>query len=120
MMLNTLGLAVFQQSRLDEACSLLTESLALAEQDQYKVVILWGLEGIAAVSAARREVERAARLLGASDALAEALAVPLIAIPFVRPIRERSVAAARDGLGDEAFEAAAAAGRSMTLSVKRH
>jgi predicted ATPase/DNA-binding SARP family transcriptional activator len=115
MMLNTLGLATLCQSHVDEGEALLRESLALAEQGEFKVVVLWGLEGLAAVAAARGEAERAARLLGASDGLAEALAVPLIEIPYVRPIRERSVAAARGELQEPAFAAALAEGRSMTL-----
>jgi len=54
---------------------------------------------------------RAARLWGASDALLETLRIPLFSNCMVR--RERGVAAARAQLGEAAFAAAWAEGRSQ-------
>ena len=73
----------------------------------------WCLSGLAVTSAALGEPERTARLFGAAEALREALGVR-----WGYGHRERygrAVALARAALGEEAFAAAWAAGRAMTL-----
>ena len=57
--------------------------------------------------------ERAARLLGASAALREEIGTPLP--PIVRTDHDHASNAAREALGEEAFEAAWAAGHAMSL-----
>jgi hypothetical protein len=57
-------------------------------------------------------MERAARLLGASESLCESLGTPLS--PGERDEYERYVITARHGLGHEAFAAAWEAGRAVT------
>jgi hypothetical protein len=67
------------------------------------------------VATARGEAAVAARLLGAADAVREASgAVPE---PFEAAMRDRTRAAAREALGDDAFERALAEGRAMTLEA---
>ncbi len=56
---------------------------------------------------------RAARLLGASEAIRESLGQTIS--PIDRPGYEQTIAAIRDSLGAEAFDAARATGRSMTV-----
>ncbi len=71
---------------------------------------LWGLAGIAGDLG---QAERAARLLGAEQALCESIgAVPT---PSDESAYERGLAAARAALGEAAFAAAVAEGRTMTL-----
>jgi hypothetical protein len=61
------------------------------------------------------QTERAARLLGAGEALVEAIGgrIP----PIDRRFYERTVAAARTALDEAAFAAALAEGRAMTLEA---
>jgi non-specific serine/threonine protein kinase len=81
----------------------------------------WGqvahiLEGLGIVAGARGEAGRAARLLGASEALINAIG--LRGHTYYRPDRtlyERVEAGARAKLGEEAFEAALGEGRAMPL-----
>jgi Bacterial regulatory proteins, luxR family len=58
---------------------------------------------------------RAARLAGATDALCEALGVPLE--PATRPDYERAIGGVREALGQTAFVAARELGRRMPLEA---
>jgi predicted ATPase/class 3 adenylate cyclase/DNA-binding CsgD family transcriptional regulator len=103
------------------------EGLAIARETKHKWVIASCLEGLASVIAAQEQVgislaeippgEQvslwATRLWGAAEVLREAVSVP---IPFVdRATYERTVTAVRSQLGEKAFAAAWAKGRTMTL-----
>lgn len=71
------------------------------------------LEGLASAAAGLSHHERSARLLGAAMALRERIGSPL---PPPRQDRhDRTIAAAHDGLSDDAFETAHAEGRSWPL-----
>jgi tetratricopeptide (TPR) repeat protein len=71
------------------------------------------LEGLAGVVAAQGELLWAAQLWGTAEAIREATETPLP--PVYRAEYERSVAAARTQLEEQAFAAAWARGRGMTL-----
>ena len=71
------------------------------------------LEGWAGVEVAQGQPMWAARLWGAAEALREAIRAPLP--PIERADYERAVAAACRSLGEQAFAAAWAQGRSMSL-----
>ncbi|HEU5103705.1 MAG TPA: helix-turn-helix domain-containing protein [Roseiflexaceae bacterium] len=75
--------------------------------------IAFDLVGLASVAAAQRQLERAACLFGAAEALREAgnSVIP----PIYRPAYERDVAAVRIQLDDATFTAAWAKGRAMRL-----
>src|SRR6266849_1667335 len=94
------------------ARALYEESLAITRKLGAKLDIALGLEGLAGVVAAQGEPAWAARLWGAAEALREVLSTPLT--PVERADYERAVAAARTQLGEKAFAAAWAQGRSMT------
>jgi tetratricopeptide (TPR) repeat protein len=89
------------------------EGVALSQQIGSRADVAEGLEGIAGVAVATRASHQAARLLGAADALLEALGV-------TRPAGARSAdyeahwRAARNAMGDKTFNAAWAAGRTLT------
>jgi tetratricopeptide (TPR) repeat protein len=70
-------------------------------------------EELAALAAETGRAERAARLLGAAEALREAHGTPLAPADWLAV--DSATAPARETLGDEAFEAARAAGRALTL-----
>lgn len=72
------------------------------------------LEGLARVAAAQGRPERAARLCGAAAALREELGV-LLSLAARRAEHDRTVAAARAALGEEAFESAWAKGHALPL-----
>ena len=67
------------------------------------------------MAAGQRQPERAARLFGAAEGLREVMGAPLP--PADRAGRDRSVAAVRSALGEEAFAAAWAEGRAMSLEA---
>src|SRR6266704_3381651 len=94
------------------AQALYGESLALAKEQGLKRVIPAGLEGVAAVVAGQGELSWAAHLWGAAEALREAIGT--LIPPVYRADYESSVAAARAQLGQKAFAAAWAEGRTMT------
>lgn len=71
------------------------------------------LEGLARVAAGRGNPERAARLLGASAARRDEVGVSLSPVALVD--HHRAVNAAREALGEEAFDAAWHEGHAMPL-----
>jgi predicted ATPase/DNA-binding SARP family transcriptional activator len=71
------------------------------------------LEGLSAIAVADGRPERAARLLGAADALRQAAGAPLPAHEAAD--RNDAVAGASAALGEDAFRAAFAAGRALPL-----
>jgi predicted ATPase/DNA-binding CsgD family transcriptional regulator len=77
-----------------------------------KLDIAFFLEGLADVVAAQGEPAWAARLWGAAEALRDAISAPLP--PVYRADYDRSVAAASTRLGEKAFAAVWAEGRTMT------
>src|SRR5262249_5227198 len=79
----------------------------------HKPRIVEDLEGLAAVTVAQAQPERAARLFGAAERLREEIGA---CVPRAeRADHERSVAAVRTALGEEAFAAAWAAARALSL-----
>jgi DNA-binding CsgD family transcriptional regulator len=94
------------------ARALYEQSLAIVKEGNYKWDIALFLEGLAGVVTAQGEPAWAARLYGAVEALRDALSVPIP--PVYRAEYERSVAATRAQLGEKAFAAAWAEGRTMT------
>ena len=71
------------------------------------------LEDLAAVAASLGRSQRAARLSGSAEALREAIDAPIP--PSRRADYERNVVETRAALGQEAFAAAWAEGRAMSL-----
>jgi predicted ATPase/DNA-binding CsgD family transcriptional regulator/transcriptional regulator with XRE-family HTH domain len=99
------GDAVTAQQLYEESLELLLDL-----GDRYTVSQL--LEVLADVVVQRKQPAWAARLLGAADALREALGIPRA--PFDAPAHEHSTATARIQLGEPAFASLWAAGRTMT------
>src|SRR5262249_8582367 len=91
----------------------LEQCLELSRQLEHKRTAVAALETLAEVIAGEGEAGKGARLLGA----AEMLGAPINRgrWPSEREGYERGVAALRDALGEAAFEAARAEGRSLTL-----
>jgi ATP/maltotriose-dependent transcriptional regulator MalT len=109
--LSLLGRVEAREGNPAAARTLYKESLALARETGIKN-IAFCLEGLAGVVATRGELACAAKLWGAAEALREAIGAPIP--PVDRAEYERIVAAARSHLGEKAFAAAWAEGRTMT------
>jgi hypothetical protein len=71
------------------------------------------LIGLAAVLGSTGQPERAARLLGAGEALMETIGTAIQAAD--RPTYDLAIAGPRDSLGEAPFEALRAEGRAMTM-----
>ncbi len=109
--LSTLARVETVQSNYVAAVSLYKESLALYRQignNNFASV----LEGLADVAVRQGQPALAAQMWGAAEALRQHIGAPLP--PVYRADYERSVAAARTQLGEKAFVAAWAEGRTMT------
>jgi predicted ATPase/class 3 adenylate cyclase/Tfp pilus assembly protein PilF len=111
--LGFLGLLAQKQGDHRRARDLYQESLALFEDAGGRLGIAACLERLGDVAGAQGQPALAARLFGAAEALREAIGASLS--PADRDEHERLVAPARTALGEEAFAAAWAAGRAMTL-----
>jgi len=113
ILMDGLGTIMQYQGHYDRALAIHTQCLTLAhEMDDQRIVAL-SLEKLAGVAAGTGRAECAARLLGAAEALREAIHVPVESIDY--PDYERFLAMARAGLDDESFAAAWAQGRAMTV-----
>jgi predicted ATPase/DNA-binding CsgD family transcriptional regulator len=114
-MLALLGKVMAASGDLTEAGALSQKSLATVQELDDQGRITFGVEGLASVAAAQGEVAWAVRLWGAAEALRYVLALSVLIPPFERAEYKRAVAAARAHLGEQAFAAAWAEGRTMTL-----
>jgi non-specific serine/threonine protein kinase len=106
-------LALWNGEEHDLAGGLLKEGLALDREVGNWAYGAYCLEGFAGLAGARAQGERAAQLWGAAEALRTNIGAPVP--PDARPYYERSMAAARARLGEEAWEAAFAEGEAMGL-----
>jgi hypothetical protein len=108
-----LAAIIHAQGDDERAMALYGESLALRRELGDKHGLAECLEGLAGVAVAQRQLERAARLLGAAETLRESTGAPLS--PGERVRYDRDVSAVRAGLGEAAFAAARATGKAMPL-----
>jgi predicted ATPase/class 3 adenylate cyclase len=106
--LNNLGVVARKRGDVAQAEALLREALALCWALGNPGRCAMVLASLAETAGVAGQGERAARLLGASAALREMIGAP-------QPPQEQTVAAARAALGEEAWAAAFAAGRALTL-----
>jgi hypothetical protein len=89
------------------------EGVALFWQQGEKVFATRCLEELAWVVSMQGDYGRATRLFGAAEAQRETFGAPMP--PAARTEHDRKVAAARAQLSEEAFVAAYAEGRAMTM-----
>ena len=113
--LHSLGFAAREQGRPLHAAALLEQSLALHSEIRNMIGIAICLEGLAGIALALQQPVRATRLLGAVEALCEAMGAPLL--PAEQAHFDRDRAAARDCLDRETFTATWAEGRAMPLEL---
>jgi tetratricopeptide (TPR) repeat protein len=107
------GFAALSEREHERAITLLRRALRLLAELQFRDVIGYCFEGLAAVLAFTGQTEPAARLLGAAEALRESLGVDLA--PAERETHEETAAAVRQALGEDRFSAAWRLGRELAL-----
>jgi ATP/maltotriose-dependent transcriptional regulator MalT len=90
------------------------EALVLASEAADKSNSAYCMQGLAAVTGARGELRRAARLLGAAEALLEAAGVPVY-VTADHNLHQRVTSAAHERLGERAWTVACDEGRAMTF-----
>jgi DNA-binding NarL/FixJ family response regulator len=105
------GLISFGEGDFPAARALLEESFKLSLELDNKWTIVWCLEGLAAVAAAQGEPVRAVWFMSAAQALREAIGTPLPS--FSQAMHEFTITSVRMQLGEHAFDAAWAEGRTM-------
>jgi DNA-binding CsgD family transcriptional regulator len=109
----TLGSIALGQGDYQQATTLQQENLVLAQAVGNKMPIAMSLDELACIAAAERRGVRAARLFGAAEAIWESMAATLL--PWFRADYEQGLAAAMLQVREEAFAAAWAEGREMSL-----
>ena len=114
------ALSLYALAQVAETCgdsarsrALYEQGVVLARESGDKGKIPAGLEGLAAAVAAQGNNAWAAHLWGAAEALRETIGAPLP--PVDRVSYDRAVASSRTQLGEQAFAAAWAEGRTMSL-----
>ncbi len=110
--LQTLGSIVLSQGDLERAIALFTEGISLAKELGNETLIAWQLMGLARVAIAKAQLTHAIWLFGAAEARYD---VNKELSPKERDDYERTVESVRARLGEQAFAAAWAEGRMMTL-----
>ncbi len=112
--LTNLGLMAVGRADHARATALLEESLRLGRKSEDKMPIQYALFGLAGVAASQGQPARAARLWGASEAVREAASLHLTALARSGTNYDSLLATARAQLGEAAFAAEWAMGRSMS------
>ena len=107
------GFAALSQEQHDRAIELLRQALRRLAELEFRDVIGYCFEGLAAVLAFTKRAEEAARLLGAAEALRESLGVGLA--PAEQTTHDETVEAVRGALDEERFTGAWRQGREMPL-----
>jgi tetratricopeptide (TPR) repeat protein len=105
------GLAALLLERHDEALASYRESLDLADELGYVVLLAYCLDGLAAVLAATGRAEEAATIIGASEATAATTGVSLEA--FERRLHDRTIDVLTQALGEQSFAVAFGNGRHL-------
>lgn len=112
----TLARLAHEHGQPAEAAPLLLDGLALAQAASGHATTAAAIEETAALLSHQRAVkdlEQAGRLLGAAAALRDGTAAPVT--PYELARHDQQCTAVRNVLGDDVFQSAWAAGRSLTL-----
>jgi non-specific serine/threonine protein kinase len=109
-----LGYVAIEQQQYDRARAHLTEALLCSREWDIKQGSAQCLEGFAVLSAARRQPERAIRLAGAGASLRRMINYPLP--PILQEWLTRSLASARQSLGEPRYQEAYTAGAALPIA----
>ncbi len=115
MVLSLMGTLAFHEGRYEDARALLRRALAMQHEIHYGWAEANALAAFAGLAAAMGDARRAARLAGAAERLARALAVSLV--PDHRRALDNACALARAELGEAAFTNAWSDGEAMSTDL---
>jgi predicted ATPase/tetratricopeptide (TPR) repeat protein/DNA-binding XRE family transcriptional regulator len=107
-----LGETALAQGEPTLAITYFGKSLKLSREQGARLYTAWCLAGLAGVAALDEDPERAAQLWSAAEALRQSIGGR--AAPASHAMHERLMAAAREQMGQPAFDAAWAEGQAMT------
>ena len=113
----TRGILLVTQGRLDDAARSFAAALTAVDELPQREQAAFGLVGVAAILGHEDDGALAAQLVGAADALLEAVGASWDRgyVSSERVIREQALAAARECLEHGVYEAAYSAGRELTF-----
>ena len=111
-LLNVQAKVAYARGAREQAAARHRESLRFHREMGDRLGIAEALAGFARIATAERDYVRAARLMGASEALRETLGFPVP--PAEREVYDRAVASMRSSMGEHAFSEAWAQGRAMS------
>jgi tetratricopeptide (TPR) repeat protein len=106
-----LGVLALYEQRHEEATALFRESLASAQRTGWRINVVYCLRGLSAV-AAGDDLESAARLLGAAEAIHEQIGQDIEG--YAKRAFDHAQSRVHESLGEPAVAAAYAAGRAMS------
>jgi hypothetical protein len=101
------------EGNLDEAEQAYRETLPVWQKLGHRAAVANQLECLAFIAIAHEQAERAAKLLGAAEALREKINIPMS--PFERVEYDKLVAELRKGVDEKAFSNLWSEGRGMTM-----
>jgi non-specific serine/threonine protein kinase len=110
----TVGAIASARKTWDRAIAAHREALSLSHVAAHQLNMADAITGLAEVAAGTGDPQRAARLLGAVDAMAEVLGVPRLAH---QALHRRAMAATRANLDPATLAAAVAAGRLLSQAA---
>lgn len=106
--------ALYAESLAGAQKALAAESLARVQDRSYTPLVLSALVGLAGMAAEMGQPEQGARLFGAAEAITASHGIAIF--PRDRSVRDHSLRALRQALGQEQLAAAQEAGRSLTIT----
>jgi tetratricopeptide (TPR) repeat protein len=108
-----LGYLFLREGELAQARKFLVKSLRRFQEMEYKIGVDFTLEGLASLAVSQKQAARAVRLFAWTDATREAMQNPRP--PIEQADVARDMAAIRETIDAEAYAAASAEGKSMTM-----
>jgi len=110
-----LGFVALEEAAVEEAAANFRASLAICRVERVTHTLVWVVEGLAAVALVRGEPAVATRLLAATDSLRTEFGFVEGYYTIGDEVRQRTLAAAREKLGEAEFAAALTEGRALSI-----
>ncbi|WP_143169072.1 helix-turn-helix transcriptional regulator, partial [Rhodococcus koreensis] len=110
-----LGLVVWQNEPR-RATGLFEQSLRLSRRSNVPLSSALCMDALAWIAAREQQARRSAMLLGAAEALSQAIGNPTVTVPHLRHHHEECERRTRRALGDRAFEAEIRRGQALSLA----
>jgi predicted ATPase len=110
-----LGFVAFAEGLMEEAAASFREGLSICRTERIAHTLVWAVEGVAAIALVGDEPAVATRLLAATGLARVELAFAEGFYSIADEVREQTLEAARENLGEAAFASAWAEGRELSI-----